>query len=352
MVDLLGHLGSRVPPACRAAAVRLIHHHLAAAFTYRGSADAGIEDAAVLPGVLISWVGDDEYGDTLELCSGALGFLAAHLTADTESFLVDHARQRPDVVAEPVESVGSATALACHRPDLALRLAGLFYVGEALDLHGSTGETTTPQAQESLRVLAMSGDPEDAAVRDHDVRQARHLEWWPLGNNQSNPAMGPFLALLQAHPAAGLRLIGAVVDAASVARQHAETRYAPDESPVAFSLSYGQPCVVRDFSGPATVWCWHRRTTVGPGPALSALMALRQWASAQITEGIPVASIRDTILDAGASLAFPAVAWFVLLEHFDQVGDEMDLLLARPEVWELEAPDAIAKAISPWMCRR
>jgi hypothetical protein len=336
VVDLLGHLGSSVPPACRAAAMRLVHHHLAAAFTYRGCADAGIEDAAVLPGVLISWVGDDEYGDSLELCAGAMGFLAAHLAADTESLLVNHARQRPDVVAEPVESVGSATALSRHRPDLALRLAGLFYVGEALDLNGPTGETTTPQARESLSILAMTGYPEDAAVRDHDVRQAGHLEWWPLGNNQSNPTMGPFLALLQADPAAGLRLIGAVVDTASVARQRAEARYAPDESPVAFSLRYGQPCVVRDFSGPATVWCWHRRTTVGPGPALSALMALRQWASAQITEGNSVASVRDLILGAGTSLAFPAVAWFVSLEHFDQVGDEMDLLLARPEVWELE----------------
>ena len=307
----------------------------------------------MLPGVLISWVGDDEYGDTLELCSGALGFLAAHLTADTESFLVNHARQRPDVVAEPVESVGSATALACHGPTWRCAWPACSTWARHWTCTVRPARRPAPQAQESLRVLAMSGRlPEDAAVRDHDVRQARHLEWWPLGNNQSNPAMGPFLALLQAHPAAGLRLIGAVVDAASVARQHAETRYAPDESPVAFSLSYGQPCVVRDFSGPATVWCWHRRTTVGPGPALSALMALRQWASAQITEGIPVASIRDTILDAGASLAFPAVAWFVLLEHFDQVGDEMDLLLARPKCGNLRRPDAIAKAISPWMCRR
>ncbi|GAB5014732.1 hypothetical protein MAHJHV65_15300 [Mycobacterium avium subsp. hominissuis] len=336
VVDLLGALGSRVPPACRAAAVRLVHHHLAAAFTYRGSADIGIEDAAVLPGVLIDWVRDDEYGESLELCTGALGFLAAHLTADAESFLIEHARHRPDVIAEPVESAGSATALARRRPDLTLRLAGLFYLGEALDLNGPTGETIIPQARESLTLLAMTGDPEDAAVRDHDVRQARHLEWWPLGNNQSNPTMGPFLALLQADPAAGLRLVGAVVDTASVARQRTEARYAPGESPVAFSLRYGQPGVVTEFIGPASVWCWHRRTTVGPGPALSALMALRQWASAQITAGTSVASVRDSILGAGTSLAFPSVAWFVLLEHFDQVGDEMDLLLARPEVWELE----------------
>lgn len=336
VVELLGQLGSRVPPGCRAAALRLVHHHLAAAFAYRGSADAGIDNAGVLPAALMGWVGDDTYSDELGLCTGALGFLAEHLTAEAEAFLISHARQQPDVVAEPVESVGSAAALARRRPDLTLRLAGLFYLAEALDLQGPTGETTTPQARESSMMMAITGNPEDAAVRDHDVRQADHLDWWPIGNNQSHPTMGPFLALLDAHPAEGLRLVGAVVDVASAAHERIDTRHRPDEPPLRVTLRYGQPPTEREFRGTATVWCWHRRTTVGPGPACSALMALRQWASAQISNGASLAAVRDMILNAGTSLSFVAVAWFVMLEHFDQVDDQMDLLLVHPELWDLE----------------
>ena len=334
VVDLLAQLGPAVPAACRGAALRLVHDHLAAGLAYRGAADTGLADPRGVPPTVIEWVGDADYGDSLELCTGALGLLAAHLTPDSETFLVRHAQHRPEVVAESVESPGAATALARSRPEVMLRLAGLFYLGKALTLQGVTGETTTPDTSQWVAMASITGD--DAGIRDHDPRQARHLDMWPLGNNQSHPTMGPFLALLDTHPAEGVRLIGAVVDAATAARQQTENLYSPDEPATVVSLRYGGAGKAREFTGPATVWCWHRRTTVGPGPALSALMALRRWASRRIAGGEPIALIRDTILDAGTSVAFVSVAWFVMLEHLDHISDEMDLLLARPEVWDLE----------------
>lgn len=246
------------------------------------------------------------------------------MDADGEVFLIRHAQDDPHHIAEVVESPASAGALAVSRPDLMLRLGGLYYLGRGLSLDGTTGEKGKRLRSRFSRGYAspfgqFDDDDElgEDGVRDHDPKQSRHLAMFPLGNNRANPALGPFLALLTAHNVEGLRLIGAVVDAATVARQRLEAGFKSNEPSITLQLRIGEPPTAHDFSGPATVWCWHRRTTVGPRPAQSALMALRQWASAQIINGVPVVVVRDQILNTGVSLAFAAVAWFVMLEHLD-----------------------------------
>lgn len=345
VVDLLGSIAGQVPQRCVLRAARLVHHHLAAAFSFNDSSEAGLEAAAALPDALVTWAGDASYGDTLELCLGSLGFLGRHVSGDSERFLMLHAQADPHHVAEAVESPGSAAALAADRPDLMLRVAGLYYLGRALTLDGQTGETgerprSTFSSPHTSPFESLDGDEQldEDGVRDHDPNQADHLAMIPLGNNQANPAMGPFLRLLEGHPAEGLRLVGAVVDPATAARQRVESRFdhGSDDEPQTLSLSFGDPPESRTFTGPGSVWCWHRRTTIGAGPAQSALMALRQWASAQVIQGAPISEIRDRIIRTGDSLAFPAVAWFVMLEHLDEVDDEMDPFLVHPQVWSLE----------------
>jgi hypothetical protein len=345
VVDLLASLKGRVPARCLLRAARLVHHHLAAAFAYDHNSQKGLEAANELPTALISWAGQDEYGDVLEYCLGSLGFLGNYLNPTVEEFVAQHARDRPHLVAELVESPGSGAALSRSRPDLMLRFAGLYYLGRGLHREGvkkEVGWQPRPSFSSSSPFLFGDEDEElsEEGVRDHDPRQAWHLDMFPLGNNQANPELGPFLALLTAQPDSGFRLVGAVTDAATKARERLEagfrTDIAYDTRVVQLSLKTVDSDTVSNFSGPATVWCWHRRTTVGPGPAQSALMALRKWASAQVRDGRGLGEVVAQILDVGESLAFPAVAWFLMLEHLDLVDDEMDQFLVQPEIWSLE----------------
>ena len=159
---------------------------------------------------------------------------------------------------------------------------------------------------------------------------------WPLGNNQSNPGLGPFAALLDAAPEHGLPLIGAVVDAATASRTRLELGFERSFMEPDLELTLTAPAGARRFTGPATVWLWYRRTGVGPGPALSALMALRAWAVRRARSGEAPAVVRDDLLSAGSSLAFPAVAVSVLVDVIDAVSDELDMLLEHPLVWRME----------------
>lgn len=345
VVDMLASLKARVPSRCILPTARLVHHHLAASFTYQHRPDAGLERIDNLPSAVVAWAGNDQYGDVLEYGLGSLGFLGPHLDGDAEAFLIHHAQRRPHEVAEVVESPAAGGALALSRPDLMLSIAGLYYLGTALSL----SETAREQGQPPLTPSSLNSPPhsrhldegnelDEEGVREHDPQQSRHLDMFPLGNNQANPALGPFLALLNTHTPEGLRLIGAVVDAATTARARLEAGFVSIDSQVVhLPLHPNDSPDLGDFSGPATVWCWHRRTTVGPGPAQSALMALRQWASAQLSLGVPPKDVKFQILGAGSSLAFAAVAWFVMLEHLDLIVDEMDDFLVQPHVWALES---------------
>ncbi len=357
VIDLLAQLGNEVPEPVRPRAARLVHAHLEAAVASGGDSAAELDDAAELPDTLRSWLGDDRRGDLFDHVVGSLALLGTHLAARHEEFLAEHARRQPDAVAEPVESPWVSGALARSRPHLLLRLAGLFYLGVGLTTDGRTEDVgrrprSTPGSSSPLGGDDFDDDLE--GVREHDLRQSNHLPMFPLGNNQSNPALGPFAALLAADPARGLRLIGAVVDAATAARAGLQADHPLlEDEPPSVALTLSTPPDVWRFTGPNAVWLWHRRTSVGPGPALSALMALRAWASGQIREGARAATVRDTVLGAGTSLAFPAVALSVLVENIDAVHDELDRSWSTrwSGIWRSNARSA-SRAAPRWTCRR
>lgn len=329
VVDLLIENAAALAERATPRACRLVHEHLEAAAASGLDPLAGLVHSEALPDALLSWTNGDQYGDRLEHAIGSLALAARALQRRHDDFLAMHARRRPHEIAEAVESPRAATVLAHARPALLLRLAGLYYLGVAYDVDGPTGEV----GQRALSRRSLDFD-EGEGVRDHSHKHSWHLDMWPLGNNQSNPALGPFAALLAAHSLHGLRLIGAVVDAATDARSHLENTYGTTDLRLQLtSNAWPEP---RSFHGTGTVWLWHRRTSVGPGPALSALMALRAWAVERLRSGDDPATVRDDILSAGSSLAFPAVALSALVDDVDRVTDEIDMFLTHPLVWHLE----------------
>jgi hypothetical protein len=75
---------------------------------------------------------------------------------------------------------------------------------------------------------------------------------------------------------------------------------------------------------------------VGPYPAMSALMALREWGLKQV-EQRPVGEVVEQILSMGESIAFVAVALSVLITRIDDVTDELAPFLEQPDIWHLES---------------
>lgn len=333
VVDLLVEHAAALPTAVTSAAARLVRTHLeAAAAQHLPDAD-GLERAADVPDAVVSWAGDDRWGDRLEHVITALALSAAHLDARHEEFLEHHARTRPDEIAAATEAPRPARSLARARPSLLLRLAGLYYLGiglrvDAEDEHRRADGEDDDDDEDDL-------SPDDEGVRDHSMSHRGHLAMWPLGNNQSNPALGPFAPLLEASPEHGLRLVGAVVDAATIARTHVEATWG-DGDGCTLLLTAPEWNDTRQFTGPRSVWMWHRRTSVGAAPALSAAMALRAWGVRLIRDGESPAAVRDALLGAGTSLAFASVALSVLTDRLDDLVDEIDPFLDHPLVWSLE----------------
>ncbi|MCW6003770.1 hypothetical protein K1W54_04135 [Micromonospora sp. CPCC 205371] len=329
VVDLLATHANRVPPAATGHAARLAHEHLQAAAEMDLSPDSTLEAADVLPDALVQWAGADEWGDRLGHVINGLAFCGERLAGRHDEFLARHARTRPEEVAGPVESPSASKHLARTRPDLLLRLAGLYYLGIGLRTTGAEDEVG-----ERPEVTGSFIDDREG-VRGHDLAQSRHLPAFPLGNDQANPALGPFAALLDASPAHGLRLVGALADAATTARAQLELGD-DDERIYEIELTATAWPAPRHYTGTGTVWLWHRRTSVGPGPALSALMALRAWGVRRIRAGDPPTDIRDDILNAGNSLALVSVAISVLVDAIDVVDQELDMFLEHPLLWRLE----------------
>ncbi len=334
-VHLLARLAGDVPERLRPRALRLVHAHLEAAVAAGAEPDDGLEEAALLPQAVLGWTEGIGYGDPPRHATGILAMLGRHLGEPHEQWLAERARRRPSDIADAVESRWASAALARTRPDLLLRLAGLYYLGVGLALDGRTddeGRRPRPRGQYwSPFDTDDDGFDDLDGVREHDYRQSQHLSMFPLGNNQSNPALGPFAALLASDPDRGLRLIGAVVDAATAGRAKAETGHATGDGVHSLALGPGLA-----HTGTDSAWMWHRRTSTGPGPALSALMALRAWTAEQVRNGTPPAAARDRVLGAGTSVAFASVAVSVLIDAIDQVTDELDMFLVHPLVWHLE----------------
>lgn len=334
VVALLGSLSDRVPARLTGLATQLVRRWLVSVEVAGGQASTFVTDPTLLSAAVAGWVDDDGYGELYEATLAVAGLLGGHLSAESYA-LLDRARQRAHDLDVVVEDPDVAAALARDNPELMLGVAGSYYLDLPLTLDRDTpGRRPARSAKRRPgrhRTGGLSGYEDEECVREHSHRVSRRL-----GFGLAGPEFGPFAALLASSPVHGLRLVGAVVDAASDARIRIEESFGNPPGQVQLPLKMPHWDEAVTYSGPGTAWGWYRRAGNGAYPAMSALMALRSWAKAQL-ETRPMTSVLDDVLSAGDSVAFAAVAYSLVVLDLAAAGDLTDAFLEHPAVWDLEA---------------
>ncbi|WEO94653.1 hypothetical protein A6P39_011915 [Streptomyces sp. FXJ1.172] len=328
VVGLLADLGDRVPPVLCAAAARLTCSHLRSlSAPPQGEASELVPGAAELPPAVMAWARNLQLRREARDAIEALAILAAYLDDAAEDFLLSCVHQDAQRIGQAFEESRAARALAQFRPRLLLRLAFLYFLGRDPDSSPANAPAVSPRVARR----GFGGAVDRDGVRAHAPRRKRA----PVGiDDLAHPSRGPFAALLEADPQYGLRLVGAVVDAATRARTATDAAYGQRELFLEVRLSHWPQS--RTYHGTPAAWGWYQRLGTGAFPAMSALMALRAWAADRQRAGAPLREIVDSVLHAGGSLAFVAVAVALLVHDIDHVSEELDPFLAHPLVWHLE----------------
>ncbi len=330
VVKLLGTLSDQIPERLTVVATQLIHRWLVSVEINGRQVVTFIPDPAVLSAAVATWAADDSYGDRYEAALAVVGLLGGYLTTEGRT-LLDQARGHDlDVVAEDPEV---AAALARDNPALLLEVAGSFYLDLPLTLDPAfpPRRPARPSGIPGSIRHGLSGYEAEDGVREHSHHTSSRL-----GFGLAGPDRGPFAVLLAASREHGLRLVGAVVDAASAARIQVEQSFGdpPDEVELPLQLPHWNEAVT--YTGPGTSWGWYRMSGNGAYAAMSALMALRVWAKEQLSTRT-LADVLDEVLGAGTSVAFPAVAYSLLVPDLPAAGSILDSFLEHPSVWNLEA---------------
>ncbi|MEU4564992.1 hypothetical protein AB0F72_41995 [Actinoplanes sp. NPDC023936] len=327
VITLLATLSERVPKRLTVPATRLIRRWLISVEIHGRRAETLAPDPTLLSATVARWAREDQYGDRYESALAVVGLLGRDLSADARA-LLDHARGHDlDVVAENSEV---AAALARDNPSLLLEIAGRYYLDLALTLDPDDPGRRPRRPGRRRRRSELSGYEGEEGVRDHS-----HHTSFRQGFGLAGPNWGPFATLLENSPTHGLRLVGAVVDAATAARMRVEQSFGKPSNAARLQLKLPHWDQAVTYEGPATAWAWYRKAGNGAWSAKSALMALRGWAKKQL-ETRTLADVVDDVLSAGASVAFPAVGYSLLVPNPLAAGDLIDAFLEHPEVWDLE----------------
>ncbi|MFE4972859.1 hypothetical protein ACFRAR_12175 [Kitasatospora sp. NPDC056651] len=329
VVTLLSRLSDHLPGRLTIVATQLIRRWLVSVEINGHRASTFIPDPAVLSIAVATWAAEDSYGDRHEWALAVVGLLGGHLSAEGRALLERARGHDLDVVAEDPEVLA---VLARDNPDLLLQVAGSYYLDLPLTLDPNVPGRRPPRPSRDpgRRRTELSGYEGEDGVRDHSHRTSRRL-----GFGLAGPGRGPFAALLNRSPKHGLRLVGAVVDAATDARLRVEESFDWPPRPVRSPLRLPHWEGAVTYSGPATAWGWYQGSGNGAYPAISALMALRAWAKEQFATR-PLEDVLDEVLGAGKSVAFPAVAYSLLIPDVAAAGPILDGFLELPEVWDLE----------------
>ncbi|WP_285628255.1 hypothetical protein [Kineosporia sp. NBRC 101677] len=333
VVALLGSVADRLPERLTVLAIRLVHRWLVSLEVNGRQATAFIPDPIVLSAAVAAWAADDWYGEPYEAALAVVGMLGAHLSPEGRA-LLDRAGQHGHDLDAVAEDPQVAAALARDNPGLLLEVAGSYYLDLPLTLNPQVPVRRPARARSQSvtrrRRVELSGYEAEDGVRGHSHRTS-----FRMGFGLAGPDWGPFAALLATSPAHGLRLVGAVVDAASDARLRVEESFDHPPGAVRLVLKLPHWNEAITYTGPGTAWAWYRRLGTGSYTAMSALMALRAWTRPQL-ETRPLADVLDDVLSAGTSVAFPAVAYSLLVSNLAAAGDMIDAFLEHSDVWDLE----------------
>lgn len=243
----------------------------------------------------------------------ALATLGIDLDEAAAAELRSAARARPHELRDCVEDVFARVSLARRQPALLLELAEAYYI--------------EPPRR---RGFGYGG------FRDDGIRHHRFLG---LGAPMAAPYYGPFRELLAVRPREAISFVNRLLDHAAAARIRILEDLGSDPGPrpaiPAVQLRIG-PEPDRPFVGDRQVWGWYRGNTVGPYPAMSALMAVEDWADTLLRAGVTVRRIADLLLAEAHSLAMPGLVYGLLVRHLDAVTNELDDFLRQPLVWHFE----------------
>lgn len=283
----------------------------------RGDADGPDERRTTARGLLLG--GNLLDGETERL--GALATLGADLDDAAAEALRRPARDRPHDLRDAVEAIDARISLGRHHPDLLLELAEAYYI--------------EPVEEDRF---GFRNPILDRGVRDHNFHG--------LGMPMAAPYYGPFRELLQVRPRETITFLNRLLDHAATIRvagsEYLDANMSRMSAPRAIDLEIGgQP--TRAYVGDSHVWGWYRGNTVGPYPAMSALMALEDWADSVIRTGIPVRKLMEILLEDAHNLAMAGFVYGILARHLDAVTDELDGYLRSPGVWYLEFGRAAAE---------
>ncbi|MFE9750241.1 hypothetical protein ACFYOT_35500 [Saccharothrix saharensis] len=338
VVDFVRTAGQALPQKATYLAADVVQRWLLAAWRARVPIEAHITDPRQLAQVTALWSKDDIYGDRLKAVLPALAMLGRYPTPEAQA-VFDRLSDRNSELSSIVEVSDVAAAAARANPELLLLLAGRYYLDQDLRLDPAETPPAARRRRGRRRPRFASGEEFEDGVRDHtpSYLEARNAGF-------AAPHYGPFQALLTTLPEHGLRLIGAVVDSATAARTAVERSFEdrPDPS-LTLTIHYPDWAKPVSYRGTAATWGWFRGATNGAHPAMSALMALAQWAL-QETHQRSLGDVLDQVLGVSRSLAIPAVALSLILARFDVVADELDPFLGQPLVWDFEGDQRLQQA--------
>ncbi|MDX8141535.1 hypothetical protein SK854_05385 [Lentzea sp. BCCO 10_0061] len=338
IADFVCTAGQALPQKATYLAADVVHRWLLAAWRACVPIEVHITDPQQLAQVTALWSEDDIYGDRLKAVLPALAMLGRYPTPEAQA-VFDRLSDRNSELSVIVEMSDVAAATARANPGLLLLLAGRYYLDQDLRLDPAETPPAARRRRGRRRPRFDSSEEFEGGVRDHTPTyfKARNTGF-------AAPHYGPFQALLTISPEHGLRLIGAVVDSATAARTAVERSF-EDRSDPSLTLTIHRPAWAEpvSYSGTAATWGWLRGTTSGAYPAMSALMALGQWALQESSQR-PLGDVLDQVLGISRSLAIPAVAMSLITARFEAVTDELDPFLVQPLVWDFEGDPRLQKA--------
>jgi hypothetical protein len=326
IVALLALIGADLPASLSSAASELTRRWLLALHSRGDKVANYIPNPIKLPTALLSWLDNgNEYSENLDVVLSSLGLLADYWPEEANS-LIERLGNQPRKFAPLVENPDVAPIFARLNPKLCLSIATAYYLRWQSKEHASAiDDMPVPRAQPKEKVYG---------IRDHDSRYFMRRKQQLAG-----PMFGPFSGLLAASPEHGLKLVDAIVETATAARiklENARNKNGPTTAaPIVIIMAPMGVKAPKSYRGTANVWVWYRGGGTGPYPAMSALMALREWALQQ-SEQCPISDVVAQILGSGDSIAFPAVALSLLIAHISDLTDELDSFLEQLYVWQLE----------------
>ncbi len=161
-----------------------------------------------------------------------------------------------------------------------------------------------------------------------DLGLVGHLSFYP-----ASPVQPPFLILLRAHEAEGLRLVRALCNHSVAVWQWVQKnrgRHSEPVTPIPIDITF--PWGVQRFWGNGQVYLWFRGSS-GNSAVGSALMALEQWALEQIEGGRSFEDLFRKVLEGNESVAALGLALSLCLAHQDKSIECSLPLVTCPHLW-------------------